>query len=273
MAFDKLMTTYSIGKTNKLIDLNGDKTNFMCSFRCESENGDDFLVAVADQTTLDNEDTLNYSQSKNGVISKTFTSDNNIYQNHFLALKADSPCDLTVHIDLKELPKKMPSEEEVRKLEMIKRQFDREQEQEAEVAPPPTESKYNWTRIFLFCLVGIGLVSVVYYLYNKNKNNKYQEVDLDLDKKINDILNDNSVNDLLHQPEVKSPLRVEDLSVKSYSPDVIPSPIRSPSPISYSHSPDSPITYSHSPASPENTISKSIHEKLMDKLKKASIAY
>jgi len=258
MTHDKLMTTYSVDKTNKLIDLNGDKTNFRCSFKCESENGEDFYVAVADQNTLDNE-TLNYTTSK-GRLAKTFTSNNNIYQNHFLVLKSDSPSNVTVTIDLQELPTKMPSDEEVRKLEMIQQQAEQEC---VEQNTGSVEPKYNYTRIFLFCLVGIGLISLVYYIYTPKKESSSPAygLDRDLETKIDDILK--SSNEVLLQPVIK-PLSPSYTTVPT--PENISSPIRSPM---YSPEYASP----EREASPGNNISNTIHEKLMEKLKKSSIAY
>jgi hypothetical protein len=173
---------------------------------------------------------------------------------------------VAVEIELKELPKKMPSEEEVRKLEMIKKQFEQEEEEE-DYVEQPSPSKRNWTRIFLFCLVGVGLISVAYYLYSRNKSSSSSSGDDELEKKINDIMKISN-EDLLKPQEIypKTPARVE--KTPSYQDDISP-PIRSPSPASYSpiRSP-SPVSYS-----PENTITKTIHEQLMNKLKKASIAY
>jgi hypothetical protein len=268
ITLDKLMATYSITKTNKLIDLNGDKTNFVCSFECRSENEQDFYVAVADQTTLDNEeDAIQYKKSINGVVSSTFTSDNNIYQNHFLVLKSDEPCDVFVTINLKELPKKLPTEEQIKKLEMIKQQIDEEYTPDSQ----PVEKKYNWTRIFFVCLVIIGILSVVYYFYSKRK----QTVETNLETKIDNILklqpsemdlNPVSLDYISSPVEASSPVK----PVKTGSPVIdidYDTFVRSPSPVV------SPVVASSRDASPENSISKKIHEKLMEKLKKASIAY
>jgi hypothetical protein len=282
ITLDKLMTTYSITKTNKLIDLNGDKTNFVCSFECRSENGEDFYTSVVDQTTLDNEeDGIHYSKSINGVASNTFTSNNNIYQNHFLVLKADEPCEVLVNINVKELPKKLPSEDEIRKLEMIKQQVDEEYNMPE---PPPEvvveEKKYNWMRIFLFSLVAIGVVSGIYYLYNKRSTKPTPEIDIET--KIDDLLRlSDSSNDVM---DIK-PVDTESLLSRSSPPPVKISPppkLSSPSPIRQSpiidydvvQSPiQSPVRSASTYESPENSISKKIHEKLMEKLKKASIAY
>lgn len=266
ITFDKLMTTYSITRTNKLIDLNGDKTNFVCSFECRSVNGDDFYTAVVDQTTLDNEeDGIPYKKSTNGVVTNTFTSENNIYQNHFLVLKSDDPCEVVVNINLKELPKKLPSEEEIRKLEMIKQQLDEEYQ-----PPQPTfEEKrtYNWTRIFLICLVIIGILSVIYYFYNKKQTKTESETYNDLDKNVDEVLK------LLTPVDVDPPIINTERVIS-------PSPVKrsSPSPVVIESRPHSPIGSPTSPVfstnnSPENDISKKIHEKLMEKLKRASIAY
>ena len=47
---------YQIGSIMKLIDLNKDTTNFDLSFQVTAENGNDFEMAIFDQSTLDEGD-------------------------------------------------------------------------------------------------------------------------------------------------------------------------------------------------------------------------
>ena len=248
------MTTYSIDKTNKLIDLNGDKTNFKCSFQCKSENGEDFDVAVTDQNTLDNE-TLNYQKTLNGSLSKTFTSNNNIYQNHFLVLKSEYPTNVIVTIDLQEVHRKMPSDEEIRKLDMLQQQVEQFEQHTDSVEP-----KYNYTRIFLCCLVGIGLISIAYYFYTIKKETSSPEPNLylDLEQKIDDILKSSNEEVVSLQPEMTPVLSPSYTEVASPE-NIISSPIRSPN---YLSAYNSPVREA---SSPDNNISNTIHEKLMDK--------
>lgn len=144
---------YQIGKIKKLIDLNGDTTNFDINFRVTSRNKEIFDLLVVDQTTLDNNSNLEYKRVDNGTISGNLIHDKNIYQNYFLILKADNPCECTVEIDKKELPKTpTPAPTPV------------------PAAPSLLKSKtqdgFNWVKIFLIvgaiAALGIGL-----YLYSR----------------------------------------------------------------------------------------------------------
>jgi hypothetical protein len=97
------MVQYEIGKMKKLIDLNGQSTNFHINFTVVSLDGSEFEMLVLDQTTLDNNPEFNYKKVK-GSISGNVVSDKNIYQNHFLILKADKPTKVDVVIEKRELP-------------------------------------------------------------------------------------------------------------------------------------------------------------------------
>lgn len=97
--------THQVGKIKKLIDLNGDTTNFDITFRVASRNKEPFELLVVDQTTLDNTPNLEYKKVDNGAISGNIVHDKNVYQNYFLILKAENPCDCDVEITKKELPK------------------------------------------------------------------------------------------------------------------------------------------------------------------------
>jgi hypothetical protein len=97
--------TYSVGKIKQLVDLNGDSINFDISFRVTSRNKEHFELLVVDQTTLDNNPNLEYKKVVEGTISGNILQDKNIYQNYFLILKAENPCECDVEIIKKELPK------------------------------------------------------------------------------------------------------------------------------------------------------------------------
>lgn len=96
--------TYKLSKIKQLIDLNGDSTNFDIQFRVASRNGEPFDILVVDQTTLDNSPELQYKKA-NGQMSGNMVQDKNVYQNYFIVLKADDPCECDVEIIKKELPK------------------------------------------------------------------------------------------------------------------------------------------------------------------------
>ena len=96
--------TYNLSKIKQLIDLNGDSTNFDIQFRVKEKNNKPFDILVVDQTTLDNSPDLQYKKA-NGQMSGSMIQDKNVYQNYFIVLKADEPCECDVEIIKKELPK------------------------------------------------------------------------------------------------------------------------------------------------------------------------
>jgi hypothetical protein len=89
---------YSVSKVKQLIDLNGDSTNFDISFRVTSQNNAPFDILVVDQATLDGNPDLKYKSVTNGSISGRIKHDKNVYQNHFMILRAENPCECNVEI-------------------------------------------------------------------------------------------------------------------------------------------------------------------------------
>ena len=96
--------THNLGKIKKLIDLNGDSINFDLSFTVTCKDDTPFNALVVDQSTLDNGQELVYKEVKK-TISGNILADKNVYQNYFLILKSDSPCDIELEIVKKDLPK------------------------------------------------------------------------------------------------------------------------------------------------------------------------
>jgi hypothetical protein len=95
-------TKYSLSNIKQLIDLNQELVNFQLSFEIKSDNGEPFDVLVVTQEMLDSNPDLPY-QKADGFISGNIISDNNVYQNYFLLIKSDSPCDCTVSIQINEV--------------------------------------------------------------------------------------------------------------------------------------------------------------------------
>jgi hypothetical protein len=95
--------THILGKTKKLIDLNGDSINFELSFTVTCKDDTLFNVLVIDQLKLDNGQDLVYKECKK-TISGNIVSDKNFYQNYFLILKSEIPCEVEIEIVKKNLP-------------------------------------------------------------------------------------------------------------------------------------------------------------------------
>jgi hypothetical protein len=150
----------SLSSVKQLLDLNGGSTNFDLTFTAKSLNNSDFYVIVVDQATLDSNTPLDFKLAK-GEISANIVSDTNVYQNHFLCLKSDKPCDVEVMIDKKEIePRPIPTP--------LRQLAPRQQQAVPSLNPPRKPSKTNWTMIFIVIALGAGFV-VYYYFFNKNK--------------------------------------------------------------------------------------------------------
>lgn len=144
------MSQYHLNSTKQLIDLNGTTTNFEVQFNVVTENHEPFYGRVIDQTTLDNsEDIDDYQYAKEGELEGTIVQDNGEYQNYYLVLKADSPCNALVRISKKEIPKR-----------------------ERYVPPPPPPAQTSWTPyILVIGAIVIGGIALYYYYFRKGGDN------------------------------------------------------------------------------------------------------
>lgn len=144
---------YTLSNIRTLIDLNGDSINFEATFNIVSKNKEPFYVLVIDQTTLDNNPNHEYKIADKGQISGTITQDKNVYQNFFILLKADKPCECEVEISKKDLPKNnnivIP--------------------QPISQSPPTQEEKKDSFNLFklLFIIGGILTIAYLFYVYSK----------------------------------------------------------------------------------------------------------
>lgn len=93
----------SLTDRQQLVDLNEDTVNFNLNFTVVSKDKVPFYLIVVDQNTLDKDDPLEFKHCDKGVISGNIISDKDVYQNYYLCLKADNPCDVQVIIDKKEI--------------------------------------------------------------------------------------------------------------------------------------------------------------------------
>jgi len=158
--------TYTLSKIKQLIDLNGDSTNFDITFKVVSKNVQPFDIVVVDQTTLDNSPELQYQKAANGQMSGNIVQDKNVYQNYFLCLRSDQPCECDIEIDKKELPKNNSANlgnapEDVPNF----------------ATPPPPRSSAgsnnssSWKTWMIIGIVVIGAV-ILFFVYRSDKNKK-----------------------------------------------------------------------------------------------------
>jgi hypothetical protein len=167
------MKTYSVSKVKQLIDLNGDSVNFEVSFKVSSRNKEPFEILVVDQATLDSDPNLQYKSVTNGVISGKVRKDKNVYQNHFIILKANNPCECDVEIQMTELP------------EFIQQEQFKVQDQDSQQAQLPIQTThhsqpvmdrlnsdkndgFHWIKIILIVGFVAGIGFVLYWVSQKN---------------------------------------------------------------------------------------------------------
>jgi hypothetical protein len=158
--------TYKLTTIKQLIDLNLDFTNFELNWTVTSKNPEcEFLALVVDQTTLDNNNTLNYKKVKH-VISGHIVSDKNIYQNYFLLLKtldSNEDCEVNVTIDIKKIPpriqKIIPNNSSIQKTSN-------------------QEGISKWKIILgIVIILGIGYIGYTYYYKSNDNYEKYDKYD------------------------------------------------------------------------------------------------
>ena len=143
--------TLSLSTIKQLVDLNGDSANFDISFKVSSHNGEPFDIVIVDQTTLDNSAELDYKKALNGTMSGKIVQDKNEYQNYFLCLRADQPCNVDVEIEKKDPPPPVAP---------------------TFVSTPPPDKPNNsgWWKIILIGIVVVLGAGLLYYMYNRTKN-------------------------------------------------------------------------------------------------------
>lgn len=152
--------TYSLNKIKQLIDLNGDTTNFNVTFKVASKNGEPFDIIVADQTTLDNSPELEFKKAPNGQMSGNIIQDKGVYQNYFLVLKADTPCECNVEIIKKEIQGASPA-----------KNFSLPVDTPDPDVKPKTGSTTNWKLWIIIGIVVVGAIAI-YFMYKKEKKEK-----------------------------------------------------------------------------------------------------
>jgi hypothetical protein len=148
------MKTYSVSKVKQLIDLNGDSVNFEVNFKVSSQNKEPFDILVVDQTTLDNNQNLQYKNVTNGTISGKVKQDKNVYQNHFIILKAENPCNCDVEILKTELPEtREPAPQTPAPMVQVKQQLSKKE------FNSDKNDGFHWIKIVLIVgfIAGIGL--------------------------------------------------------------------------------------------------------------------
>lgn len=144
--------TLTLDKVRQLVDLNGELTNFVARFIITPKTDAPYEYTIASQTMLDNSETLNFLPAK-GPVQKEFSIEEDLYQNHFLVLKSNSPHEVDIIIQREALPSKVVANPAATAQAVV-------------VAPQPVEPpfyKQTWFQLLMVC----AAIAVGYYLYNK----------------------------------------------------------------------------------------------------------
>ena len=185
-----VIKTLSLTNGKQLLDLNGSSVNFDLTFSAKSVDNSPFDAIVVDQATLDSNVNLDFQRANDGIISANIVSDKNVYQNYYLCLKSDKPCQVEVVIDKKEINAKLPSPQSPLPLSS----------QSPSSLPhlrlPTKPSNTNWmlivTIIIIFSLFG----GYYYYYYIYKKKKKIED---------EDTLSSHKIFDTITQPQSPSP--------------------------------------------------------------------
>ncbi len=152
--------TYKVNSQRQLVDLNGDSKNFDLTFTCTSKDNVPFQILVVDQATLDSTPNLQYKEA-NGTISGNIVADKDVYQNYFLVLRADKPCEVTVNTVKKDISPTLPTSQDLPKAN-----------KSIPLKPPSKVSNNsNWKTIAIVILV-FGGGALLYYFYSQNNKKK-----------------------------------------------------------------------------------------------------
>ena len=214
-----------IHDTQQLVDINGDAVNFNAECKVTSDSDQEFEMVITNQEFLDSGNELQFHKAKK-EISGNFTSDKNIYQNHYMVLKSTSPMNVRVEVNIEPLPMK-------------------------NLNPVIESPKYNIN--WKYILIGISIVivgaSIYYYIYYYNtKKSKYNfkpkiSISNTIPREFQDSPYQSPINSPIQSP-VNSPIQspvnksinnsIEspDISIKGSPRNTIPS-IRKGSSMSY----------------------------------------
>lgn len=164
--------TYKLGNIRQLIDLNVDKTNFHCDFEVRSLQKKPVQLTVVTQTQLDSEN-LEYRELDDGYLAGSVSSNEDVYQNHFLVLNAKEDTDVEVTINTREISAQEKGEEYTSQATNTKSTLP-EWQQHTNFGSESTISSQesggtNWVKIILIIVVVLIGIGLLYYFYTRNK--------------------------------------------------------------------------------------------------------
>ena len=149
-----MSTTYSLTGMKQLVDLNGESVNFSLTFKVSSIDRSNFDAIVMNQTMLDSTDNIEYKQSRDGIFSGKITSDDNTYDNYFLVLRANPPCDVAVDIEKRDIKSSVDPKGIITNRK------------------PAVAPKRSLVKPILLLIVIVGGAALLYYMYKRSERKK-----------------------------------------------------------------------------------------------------
>ena len=215
----------TLSNRKQLIDLNGDTTNFKLSFNATATKGESFDAVVVDQKTLDSGKDLVYKKA-NGNISGNIIADKNIYQNYFLLLKSDAPCECIVNINKTEIAPNVEQNQE----ESIENTLQQQMEKPKETLLGETESGVNYKKLLLYVIGAILFLYLLYLIYTNfvTKSSSQPKLLHGMSEKLQDVSRKSSMPENVkgnvfpvEESVYSSPKSVSELSLSEENIDIL----------------------------------------------------
>lgn len=167
-----------LNSTKQLIDLNGEKVNFILHFEVESEENKPFYATVITQKLLDSDTEPQFKHITDGGMNVDIKNDNGVYENYLLLLKSDESVNCKVIIDIKDAPLNPQIEKDntVRQQQMAMRRREEERirnpvNSDTKVEIPKEgqgKFKLNFKTILLVIVIIVG-GALLWFFYFKKK--------------------------------------------------------------------------------------------------------
>ena len=155
----------------KLVDLNGETTNFELTFNATSKDNSEFEVVVVDQNTLDNNPDLEFRPTSGGTMSANIISDKDVYQNYFLVLRAVQPTEVDIIIRKKEIPPNSIHLENSSPQQQQQQYIPQEPIQQPKQTVIKNKGWSTTKILFIVLIVAVGGFLLYNYLFKKKVSN------------------------------------------------------------------------------------------------------
>lgn len=149
----------------RLIDLNGDSSNFIAYFDVKSSDKTPFEIAIVDQDTLDSSGYPSMKPVENGHISGNVKDDSDEHKMYYLVLKSAKPCEAVVEITKKDIE---PKQQDIVQPQKTEQSNQNNQSNAPIMNTLPKEEGVSW---ITWLIIGVGIAVCVAGIYVYQLNN------------------------------------------------------------------------------------------------------